>query len=231
MIAATIADGTAYRELAELAAESVRKHTSLETVVLSPSELPGKLRHPAYAKLLLLRQFTGESILYFDADTRFVRDWDVSALADIDHFAAVADLPSKAKEIDCKRYKLDPVWYVNCGLWIASQRHAAALEAALHLANDPAYWTAFRYEQTALNVALQRHRVPIRLLDPRYNWICATNHPPPPDVTVLHIAGGSLQSRNRAVFERALRSFNRDPTGSAITQEQPCHPQHPTANS
>jgi len=210
MIAATIAHGTAYRELAGLAAESVRKHTGLETVVLSPSDFPqSKLRHPAYAKLLLLRHFEGQSVLYFDADVRFVRDWDVAAIRDTDHFVAVADMPSKARDADCKRYKLDPVWYVNSGLWIANQRNAAALEVALHLANDPAYWTAFRYEQTALNVALQRYRVPIRLLDPRYNWICSPQHPPPPDATVLHIAGGSLQSRNRAIFERAIRAIHR----------------------
>jgi len=201
MLAITIADSVAYRRMAELAAASVRDHTGLETRIVEPAAgVPA-----AVAKLLLLQDWPDQTIVYFDADTRLVADWDLRPFDQRPYFAAVPDLLSDALTADCKRFKLDPVRYVNSGVWIANQRHAAAFAWAYQFATDKSYRTSFGWEQSALNAALQRHQIPLHFLDRRYNWICRQDNPPPPDAVLLHVAGGSLHSDNRSIFERALR--------------------------
>jgi lipopolysaccharide biosynthesis glycosyltransferase len=200
MIAVTIAFGDAYIRLAELAAASVRSMTGLETHVLQDAHGAAV---PVYVKLRLLELFPGQRVLYFDADTRFVRPWDPAAVSG--RFAAVLDKSSNERDADCRRYGIDKARYFNSGLWIAGPECSLAFRWAWDLVHKPGYKTGFKYEQTALNAGIQRYAVAVDLLDRRYNAICSPETPPPPDAVVLHCAGGTLHGRNRAIWEKAIR--------------------------
>jgi lipopolysaccharide biosynthesis glycosyltransferase len=201
MIALTIASDLAYLRLAFAAAKSVRWSTGLEAeVVRHYEDSPA-----AFRKLAILDEYRDQTVLYFDADTRFLQRWDVSGYDDRPYVVAVRDVGNpEAIAADCRRYKLQPEAYLNTGLWIANQRHAEAWQLADQIRQTPDYKTAFQYEQTALNAAIQQQQTPVLILDRRYNWTCDTI--PPPDSVVIHCAGGSLHSRpNRPIFERMIR--------------------------
>jgi hypothetical protein len=82
MIAITIGVGPLYRRAAELAAECLRLHTGLSTIILDSSYFVGSgLRHPAALKLQLFDLTTEDSVLYFDADWFCLGEWSPQALA------------------------------------------------------------------------------------------------------------------------------------------------------
>jgi lipopolysaccharide biosynthesis glycosyltransferase len=203
MIAVTIAVGDQYERLAEAAAASCERCTGLPTHVIR--ETPGESK-PARYKLQLLRLFPGQTVLYFDADTRFLRPWDVRGLDDMRAFAAVLDMPSDARNKDCRHYGIDPHRYFNSGIWIANGRHVEAFALADQISHAPDYRTGFRYEQTALNVAIQQLNVPVVFLDRRYNAICDPACQMPADPVVVHRAGGKPGGDHERIFERTIRN-------------------------
>jgi lipopolysaccharide biosynthesis glycosyltransferase len=203
MIAVTIAVGEQYQCLAEAAADSCQRYTGLDVHVIR--DAPGESQ-PARYKLQLLRLFPGETVLYFDADTRFLRHWGVRGLDDFPAFAAVLDMPSAARDDDCRRYGIDPQKYVNSGIWIANARHAEAFALADQICHSPDYRTSFRYEQTALNVAIQRLNVPVVFLERRCNAICDPACKMPADPVVVHRAGGKPGGDHERIFERTIRN-------------------------
>lgn len=199
MIAVTIAVGTAYQQMAKLAVESCKKNVGLVPIVIS--ETPCK---PAWYKLRLLDLFPGETILYFDADARFLRPWDVSVFEDTPWPVVVQDWPSTARNEDCGRYKIDRDRYFASGLWIANWRHRVIWRAAREIGEKPDYRTQFKYEQTALNTACQRTEIPLTFL-PRQNWWIATlDHRAPVD-TVTVALGGELNGPDREAYDQAIR--------------------------
>lgn len=203
MIAATIGVGEHYERLAEEAAASVEWSTGLRAYVIR--ETPGETT-PSLYKLRLLEMFSAESVLWFDADTRFIRKWDVSSLANRHEFFAVLDMPSGARDSDCRGYGIAPQRYFNAGIWIAnSASHARAFAFANALCHSPHYSTRFQYEQTAMNVAMQRLKIPCVWLDPRYNYICDPKVPRPDDPVVIHRAGGKIGGIHQQTFEREIR--------------------------
>jgi hypothetical protein len=215
MLAVTIGAGPRYAAEAETAAATVRWSTGLDTVVLTAT--PGE-PIPAFYKLRLLDMFPGESILYFDADTRFLRKWDVARHDGSPAFRAVLDWPSAACRGDCRTFSLDASRYVNTGIWIASPHHAAAFRLAGEICHAADYSTRFQYEQTALNAALQRLGIPMIFMDRRYNAICSPRRLRsgefPADPVVLHRAGaGCVTSRDmfEAILQREEAKANHDP--------------------
>jgi lipopolysaccharide biosynthesis glycosyltransferase len=203
MIAVTIAVGDQYQRLAEAAATSCERYTGLATHIIR--QTPGESK-PARYKLQLLRLFPGQTALYFDADTRFLRPWDARGLDDIAAFAAVLDMSSAARDHDCSRYGIDPQRYFNSGIWIANARHAEAFAVADQICHAPDYRTGFRYEQTALNVAIQRLNVPVVFLDRRYNAICDPACKMPAEPVVVHRAGGKPGGDHERIFERTIHN-------------------------
>jgi hypothetical protein len=196
-----VAVGPAFARLGELAAESLRRYTGADPVIVR--EAPAG-RPPAAVKLQLLDMFPGDTVLFCDADTRCVRPWDLSPWESFRGFAAVRDLPSRARQQDCDYYHLDPALYVNTGFWFAGPDCVPVFRDAAELMRSPDYRTAFRWEQTALNVALQRSAVAVQLLERRFNAVCAPTFPPPADAVLLHCAGGCLHGPNRVLFEKAI---------------------------
>jgi hypothetical protein len=202
MIAVTIAVGERHEQLAEQAAASVEWSTGLRAYVLR--ETPGEWQ-PAKYKLKLLEMFSSESVLYFDADTYFVRKWDVRQFDGDTEFIAVRDMPSGARDADCYRYDIDRERYFNSGIWIANNRnHGRAFHLAHVLCHSPTYQTRFKYEQTALNVAIQRLAVPVRFLDNRYNWLCDPKVKRPDEPVVIHMGGGRFGGPHERIFNEAI---------------------------
>jgi lipopolysaccharide biosynthesis glycosyltransferase len=204
MLAVTIGVGPRYSAEAEIAAATARWSTGLETVVLTAT--PGE-PIPAFYKLRLLEMFPGETILYFDADTRFLRRWDVAKHDGSPAFRAVLDWPSAARNEDCEAFGLDASRYVNTGIWIASPYHATAFHLASEICHATDYSTRFQYEQTALNAALERLGVPMIFVDRRYNAICSPRRllsgEFPAEPVVLHRAGAGCKT-SREMFEAIL---------------------------
>jgi hypothetical protein len=201
MIAVIVAVGELYRSMAQRAAASVRRMTGLDCVVLSNP--PAK--KPAFGKLLVFRQIRG-TVLLLDADTFITAPWDVSSFEGTEALVAVADLPSKSRDLDCAHYSVDPEKYFNSGVIIAnSEHHTNLFEAAYSEAISSDYRTHFRFEQTALNVAAQRASVSLKLLPRRYNWVPLPGAPMPDDLVVLHGAGGG-RAAIEALINRVLES-------------------------
>ena len=209
MIGVTIGVGKAYFRMAELAAESVRQFTGLPVEVIAHT--PGE-EHPAKYKLKLLEQFPG-TVFYFDADTRMVGPWP--GLLEYDNspkFVASLHDPSKAKDRDARHYKIDPRRWFYSGLWIANrEHHGEAFKAAYEICHRKDYRTSFAYEQTAMNVAIQRAGCALDPIPWERHVVCdePNQYKIPPKASVLHIAGRSLHVKNRKIFEREI--FRRTP--------------------
>lgn len=196
--AVTIAVGPHYREAGQKAAESCRRYLGLDPAVITDT---GDAR-PAVFKLRLLDLFPSETVLYFDADARFLRPWDVSGFADQPWPVAVLDWPSSARDADCGRYNIDPARYVASGFWIANRRHIGIWRKAFELATSPDYVTAFKYEQTALNVSLARSQTPITVLSRRYFWVPTRDRPAP--ASAVAVAMGGDAPEDRAAYDEAV---------------------------
>jgi len=201
MIAITIAVGAKYEAAAKLAVDSCEKMTGLRAFTLrNTGACP-----PAKFKLCLLELLPLETILYFDADARFLRPWDPHQYEDSPAVVTVLDWPSAARNVDCDAFGIDRNRYFASGFWIANARHhAAAWAAASKIAFAPDYRTAFKYEQTALNAAVQRAELPVTNLDRRYWWIPTRDHPAPPDVVT--VARGGDAPEDQIAYDEAVRN-------------------------
>lgn len=202
MIAVTIAVGEAYQRMAALAAASVKKHLGLEPVIITDVNTHA----PAFSKLALLHRFPGETILYFDADTRILRPWpwDVRKFDHHPFPVVTLDWPSAARDTDCARFKIDPGLYFSSGFWIANFSHVDVWEAAAEFALSPGYATDFKYEQTALNVAVQRAALPLTILDRRFFWVPTVGRPAPLSTWSVGL-GGALDGPDRPAYDAAIK--------------------------
>jgi lipopolysaccharide biosynthesis glycosyltransferase len=201
VLALTIAAGPKYRQLAARAADSVRRSTGLQVVTIT--RVPQD-RHPSYHRLWLWELVPPEidAVLWFDADTYFVRPWDVGPLLDQHGFCAARDLPSLELLDECEEHGLQISQYFNAGLFLTHRCDRGILEHARDLVTDTSYRSRY-LEQTALNVAVQRSGVDLHMLPPQYNAICRPAAVPV-DPVVLHRAGGGRARRNAVLFERLV---------------------------
>ena len=203
MIGVTIGVGRAYREMAELAAESVQKWTGLNVRVVTSTQGC----HPAKYKLLLLEQHD-ETVFYFDADTRMIGPWpEIASYEDRTDFIASKHDPTDARDRDCGRYGLDNNRYFYSGLWFANRKHhGEAFHAAYELCHSDDYRTEFQYEQTALNVAIQRYDIQLAPVPWERHVVCDNDNASrvAKATSMLHIAGSHLQGVNRRIFEREI---------------------------
>ena len=200
MIAVTIGVGDKYREMAELAAASVRRHTGLQPVIIT--ETPGE-PVPARWKLRLLDLYPDQTVLYFDGDARLLRPWNVAVFEGTPWPVVCQDWSSGARTADCKAFRIDPDRYFASGFWIAGPAQRDTWRRALIIATDPGYTTAFKYEQSALNTACQRMGSPLVFLDRRHWWIATIDHPAPLD-TVCVALGGALDGPDRIAYDSAI---------------------------
>lgn len=165
MIGVTIGIGEKWKEVAEISAREMQRHTGIPCHVVS--ELPVDFGfHPSWLKLRVFDLFPSEDeILFFDADILCIKEWQPKPIIyrfgggefqyDVD-FSICNDEHSIAVSQECKQFGIDGPWrYFNAGLWIAHRKHDPILKRAL--ARGPKFGTWL--EQTALTVELQNENV------------------------------------------------------------------------
>jgi len=190
--AVTIAVGDRYRTMAERAAGSVHRCTGLEPIIVDQVPAGGCV---LCYKLTMLERFGG-TILWFDADTYFVRPWDVSRFDGCREIVAVRNPMGRTVGRDVRRFHLPAESYINTGLFFATAAHHAGVFAeALRIAGENSFHRKTKLcDQTALNVAVQRSHAPLCLLPVEFNAVMA--YPLPPRPVVLHGAGANRFKRS-----------------------------------
>ena len=205
-LAVTIGVGPVWRRMAELAAESVRRRTGLETRVLGEEAMARcRVRSPHFLKLRLFELFPeAEHILYFDADMIFLQQWDPRVFAGRGEFICVLD---RAEDEDIRReahmVDLPADMFFHSGLFIANRtHHAAMLHKAEH--DTPEYETAF-FERTYLNRARRVLGIPALFLPREFNFPGFDRHADNPRTIVGHF--DRLDERPPAEIEPHFRSW------------------------
>lgn len=190
MIAVTIGVGEKYGLLAALAADSCRKRTGLEVHILGPEAVQHHgLQKPHHLKFRLFKEFPeAETILYFDADTIFLKDFDPRAYANLPEFVCAHDLWDRGWVIqDARRVGIPPTDYFNSGFFILNRTHHQKMletaECLLKTIKSP-----FK-DQTVLNAARVQLAVPVRWLGKEFNYLSFQDSKEPERVVVGHMHG------------------------------------------
>lgn len=187
MVAVTIGVGPKWKALAELSAETVRDTTGLRTVILDEHHLEAcGVEKPHHLKFRLFDLVPeADSLLYFDADTIFLQAWNPREFSRGRELAAVADRPTHDTVCyDAHQIGMRVSDYFNSGLFIVNRRHHAALLRKAEYYQG--YFRSIFHDQTALNAARHRARVPVRLLPREYNWLDFDRGQGHPEVIVGH---------------------------------------------
>lgn len=172
MLAVTIGLGEKWAALAELAAESVRRRTGLETAILNETALQRhNLAKPHYLKFHLFEEFPeADCILYFDADTLFLQEWEPRAYFNKQEIVCVQDFWDRDYiRDDARDIGIAPKDYFNTGFFIINRDHHQPL-----LKQAKAMVGKFRerfYDQTAINAARAELKIPLLFLPSEYNWL------------------------------------------------------------
>jgi hypothetical protein len=194
--AVTIGVGPEFARMARRAADSVQRSTGLRPIVIDQTE---NNQHPFLEKLSLLERFDG-TILWFDADTCFLRPWDVSEFDGCEEVVGVQNPIIRCVADDVDRFDLYGSQYLNAGMFFATAAyHREVFAEAKSLAMEMRKDREVLWEQTALNIVMQRRKTPQRMLDARYNAL--TCCPMPDDPVVIHGAGGAA---HLAIMERII---------------------------
>lgn len=171
MIGVTIGVG-AYRSLAAQAAESMRRHTGLNCVVLSDEHYESAGLSgcpPHFLKLAIWDFIDADQVLWFDADSICLRDWNPQDLVDGRAVVAVRDwIWRDGIQREAAQIRLPLEEYFLASVMLLNRHHhepMMRLAREIHQEIDSQV-----FEQTALNRARAQLNIPIRFLDRRYNW-------------------------------------------------------------
>jgi hypothetical protein len=109
LIGVTIGVGEYYLGLARVAAACLKKHTGLDSVILSDRHfMESHLHHPAALKFRIFDLANVSNILYYDADWFCVRQWSPQSLANHSRlvachdFVLASDWPSLAFDFEAE---------------------------------------------------------------------------------------------------------------------------------
>lgn len=178
MIGLTIGTGV-FRRLAGLAAQSFRDTTGLDCIVLGDAEYASSgVGHPYFLRYKMFNYTQEQTVVYFDSDIKWCREWDPTALFD-GTFTAVRDL-TRAKHIqhEASMIGLPADDYFNSGFFIIDRTDpllkGAARYAEMLDAGDYQPTPAFP-DQTPLNVVRHITGAPIKWLPRIYNWVCTAH--------------------------------------------------------
>jgi hypothetical protein len=186
-IAYTIGVG-AFRPMAELAAEQMRRHTGWRVEILGDEHYQGIAERDVCMTLDIesgVFGFTGdrgcywlkyhgfdffpdaERLLYFDADLLCVKDWIVPDVG----FGVVQDWMTEQVKAECRNLKIHPLHYFNAGLMIIHRDLAAIFKDTLALGP-----TGFWVDQGAVNCAVANSGITETLLDRKFNRLINEAH-------------------------------------------------------
>jgi len=205
-LAVTIGVGPVWRSMAELAAESVRRRTGLETRILD-EEAMGKYqaKAPIYLKSRLFEEFPeAEHILFFDADMVFCQEWDPREFAGRPELVCVrdrADYDVVQRDADLIGFR--PEEYFNAGFFLANRTHHAVLFERSRWEQDR-YGTGL-HEQTDLNSARHLLGIPALFLPKAYNHLDFDLLPDASHVVCGHFF--ALEKEPLPVIERTYRHW------------------------
>jgi hypothetical protein len=195
MIGVTIGIGAKWKEVAEISAREMSRHTGLTCHVVDEVPVGVSVSHPSWLKLHVFDMFPSEDeILFFDADVLCIRDWEPKddlgqyIYMGNPQFRICNDEHSVAVHQECQQFGIKGTSrYFNAGLWIAQRHHDPILKRAA--AHGPVFGTWL--EQTALSVELQNENVSVipsqfnKLLWPGFHHYCDLHEMPD---TNLHLA-------------------------------------------
>jgi hypothetical protein len=200
-VAVTIGVG-AYAQIARLAAREMELRTGLRTVVLGDREFAESgFDDPPFLKFRLFDLVDdADDLLYFDADTVCLENWDPTPLFGSERIACVRERMVPVVLRESAEWSVPPAEHFNSGMFVASRRHHAQwlrrAEALRH-----ARPTALR-EQLPLNAARCELGIPLHWLDRRYNWLGfgagSLSHDVP--VVIAHRLAPDRQELNVAYF-------------------------------
>lgn len=190
MIAVTIGVGEKHELLARLSARTCEKHAGLKAFILGVHEMARhRVKKPHHLKFRLFQEFPeAEAILYFDADTIFLRAFDPSPFQNVPELVCVRDVWERnwIRE-DAERLGIAAKDYFNSGMFIVNRtHHQPMLETAEGLVGK----VISQYnDQSVLNAARAQLGIPLRLLDKAFNFIAFENCREPQSVTIGHMNG------------------------------------------
>lgn len=217
MIAVTIGVGAKYGFMAELAADACRRRTKLETHILDDEAMRRwNTPFPHCLKFKLFAEFPdAETILYFDADAVFMRDFAAETFAGIQEFVCVREKDQEWLAEEMRLFGVPPEEYFNSGFFIINRTHH---EEWLRLSEELfEEFTGRAFEQTPMNAARYRMGMPTRFLGLDYNYThTAEELELPASVVLAHLF--RLADRQPAEIYRrfeylANRGDNLDPPG------------------
>ena len=197
-----------YAEMAALAAKELTQRTGLQAVVLGDREFAESgLEHPAFLKFRLFDLLEFDDLLFFDADTVCLADWDPSPLLGSEAVACVRERMVPLVLEESARWGVPPEEHFNTGLFTVSRRHHARwLRRAEEIRRR---FPTVLNDQLPLNAARRELGLPLRLLDRRYNWLgfgaSSLSHEAP--VVLAHRLAPGRQDLNVAYFNGKYELF------------------------
>ena len=194
-IAVTIGVGEKYQLLARLAAESCQRQTGLETVILGEEDmLAEQFTRSHFLKFSLFDRFPDvENILFFDADTLFLRRFDPWVFEACESVVAVRDHENADWiKADAKRAGIAASEYFNSGFFIVNRtHHSKMLLLAARLANEI---DTPLHDQGPLNAARARLGIAVHWLDRAFNHLSFDGSKESERVVLAHFNGIANQS-------------------------------------
>lgn len=198
-----------YRDTARLSAARAERMTGLEFTVIEhpPKDFPPD-EFPGYVKLGLFDLVDAERVLYLDADTAVLREWDLAPLSDRDEFVCVRDefiglYPKYDADIPRSRY-------FNTGMFVANRTsHEPSFDFATRLWRTGTQSLPL-HDQSALNYAVQALRAPVHFLPEEYNYLRAhLNGRDANDwIVVAHYTPSGIEFAHRKLEQLAVEQQN-----------------------
>ncbi len=223
MIAVTIGIGRDYQRLAELAAESCRAATGLETLILDESHYRkyGIVGSPMLLRYHLVDEFPNvDSILHFDADMVFMKPFDAHRLANSGALVAVRDCYSQPWiRSAAQAIGISAKTYFNGGFLVMDPRRHGPL---LRLARNYERTATVGFQaQCALNWARMITDEPVNYLPKYYNYIRFFAQPDWRKTLVGHFISSNISTCDNATKESVFEAY---------AQEKRQHPLFANAN-
>jgi hypothetical protein len=227
LIGVTIASSD-FEDLAVQAAKRFRLHTKTEKTIIVSTQ-----KEKNYSEKLTLHRLLqkGETFCFFDSDLWFIKDCDLTQFENQKDFIGVHDAGCKPEYAenhfpyqDALTFGIEPQKYFNGGLFIFNHRHVKAFEYARGIMNDLIKKNGKKIidgkplkdfgEQTSLNYAMVKKKIPVRIISQRYNYMpFAVEHVGAEfikDPFTIHAAGYGFDNRfpDRTAGEMKMAALN-----------------------